>query len=158
MALTNRRTCPVITQKGDIRDKKVPRQFIPCCTWQDFCSYSVIIKDSDNYRGHWRKKWWGKNRRTETTLSLPQFGHIVLLKVRDGERHACSNRCGHHWLTTARSTVCFCFSSPSFPTSPPPSTSNTRAQEVSWLTLHRKFYTEVWPENIKTIPPLCARV
>lgn len=52
-------------------------------------------------------------------------------------------------LTTVGSTVCFCFSCPSFPTSPPPSTSNTRVQEVSWLTLHRKFYTDVWPKNIK---------
>lgn len=38
----------------------------------------------------------GEKKRTETTLSLPQSGQIVLLKVRDGERHACSNHSGNH--------------------------------------------------------------
>lgn len=34
-----------------------------------------------------------------------------------------------------------CFSTPFI--------SKSSVQEVSWLTLHRKFYREVWPENIK---------
>lgn len=56
---------------------------------------------------------------------------------------------GHHWQQPAVQSTFASVPFPSLLLHPPLFTSNTTVQEVSWLTLHRKFYTEVWPENIK---------
>lgn len=42
VASTNQRTCPVIIQKRDIRDKNASIQLLPDCTWQGFAPVLLL--------------------------------------------------------------------------------------------------------------------
>lgn len=87
--------------------------------------------------------FWGGGKGINFLLPLPQCF------VEGLRRRAVWMRPQWPPVTTVGNTASVCLSALSFPTSPPPS--DPTAQEVSWPTVHRKFYREVWPENIKAV-------
>lgn len=101
VALTNRRTCPVIIQKETFETKvsaSSPH------TWQGFCCYSVIIRDT------------GGRTRTESNVLLTRCCREPEMTTERMQRP--------QWrlLTAAGSTVCLRLCSLSFPyVSTPPS-------------------------------------
>lgn len=117
-------------------------------------SLSWILKITEVSGG---KSLGGGGKRIEITVSLPWSGHNFVESLT--HRAACMQQPQWTPLTTAGSTVHFCFCSLSFPTSPPPSlhiqhhsTGSLMADSTQEI-LHRSLAREYM-----TSPPLCQSV
>lgn len=116
-----------------------------------------------HYHGFWKlqkspeENLWGKKEDRNHCFTSLVWPHCFVESLT--HRAACMQQPQWTPLTTASSTVHFCFCSLSFPTSPPPSlhiqhhsTGSLMADSTQEI-LHRSLAWEY-----KTSPPLCARV
>lgn len=136
MALASRGTCPVIMQRKETIETKMS-PFASSLTVPDSAClcHSVIITDSDNYRGLEREKLGEKNKGINHCFTSSAWPHGFVESLT--RREACMPRPQRPPLPTEGSTLRFCFCSLSFPTYPPPPSHLTPQHRKS----HGSLYT-----------------